>query len=364
MNKIFIAIAAMGFLVSSCTSIDQYKLTGKVKGMTKGKVYLSILQDHKLVKMDSTEMSSTGFSFEGVIKDPGIYFVKLEGQRGAIQVFLENSEISIDADLKNLKEAKIVGSRNHDLVFAFDKKQQSFQVKQQLMRLEYQKAVKASNLFLKDSIEAEFNKLEVDKLDAGEQFVSLNCKTEAAAFIAYRISAPLEISEMEKIYAMLVGNAKKSSYADLLKDKIELLKSVEVGQPAPDFTMDTNKGDSLSLSSFKGKVVVIDFWASWCAPCRKENPHMLEMYKELHPKGVEFLGVSLDKNKKSWLKAIKDDKLVWNHVSDLKYWACKAAKLYGISGIPATIVIDQNGIIVAKKVFGDDLKTAVENLIQ
>lgn len=364
MKKIFIAIAAIGLLLSSCTSADQYRLTGKVKGMTEGKVYLSKLQDHKLVKTDSTQLTESGFSFTGVTEFPEMYWIQLEGQRGSIQFFLENSEITIDVDVNSLKNAKISGSVNHDLITSYDNKLKKVQLKQQKMYPAYQTAEKEGKQVEMDSIEAEFNRLEADKLTAGEDFITRNSNTGAAAFVAYRISTPLEIAEMEKIYASLEGNAKKSSYADLLKDKIELLKSVEVGQPAPDFTMSTNKGDSLSLSSFRGKIVVVDFWASWCGPCRNENPHMLEMYKELHPKGVEFLGVSLDKNKKSWLKAIKKDGLVWNHVSDLKYWDCKAAKLYGISGIPATIVIDQNGIIAAKKVFGDDLKTAVENLIQ
>ncbi|WP_372752731.1 redoxin domain-containing protein [Labilibaculum sp.] len=364
MKKIFTAITAIGLILSSCTSADQYKVTGKLEGMTKGKVYLSKLQDHKLVKTDSTEVAGSSFSFEGTLESPEMYFIQLEGQRGAIQFFLENSKITIDANVKSLKNAKIIGSVNHDLISSYNDKQLQFQLKQQKMFSEYQKAEQKGNQFQMDSIEAAFNKLELDKLDAGEQFITLNKNTHAAAFVAYRISSPLETSEIEKIYAMLSEKAKKSPYADLLKEKIELLKSVETGQPAPDFILNTPKGKPLSLSSFKGKVVVIDFWASWCGPCRKENPHMLELYKELHPKGVEFLGVSLDKEKKSWLKAIKDDGLIWNHVSDLKYWDCEAAKLYGITGIPATVVIDQNGNIVAKKVFGDDLKAAIENLIQ
>ncbi|MDM8161664.1 TlpA disulfide reductase family protein [Labilibaculum sp. K2S] len=364
MKKIFIATAAIGLFLGSCTSKDQYKLTGKVEGMTEGKVYLSKLQDNKLVKTDSTEMTTTGFSFEGTVASPDLYYIELDGQRGAIQLFLENTAITVDANVENLREAKVTGSLNQDVLTNFGELQKGFQEKQQALYPEYQKAAEAKNQVAMDSIEAEFNKSEADKFTASKEFLKLNGNTAAAAFVAYRIASPLEAAEMEEVYALLGESALASSYAGLLKDKIEVLKKVAIGQPAPDFTLNTPEGKPLSLSSFKGKVVVIDFWASWCGPCRRENPHMVEMYNEVHASGVEFLGVSLDKEKDKWLKAIEDDGLIWNHVSDLKYWDSAAAKLYGINGIPATVVIDQDGNIAATKVFGEELKAVIDKLIQ
>jgi peroxiredoxin len=364
MKKIFIAIAAIGLFLGSCTSADQYKLTGKVEGVTEGKVYLSKLQDNKLVKTDSTEMTATGFSFKGTLASPDLFYIELEGQRGAIQVFLENAAITIDANIENLKEAKVVGSSNQDILTAFGELQKGFQEKQQALYPEYQKAEESKNQVVMDSIEAEFNKSNADKFSASKDFLKLNSNTVAAAFVAYRISSPLETAEMEEIYEMLGENAQKSSYATLIKDKIEVLKKVAIGQPAPDFTLNTTEGTPLSLSSFKGKVVLIDFWASWCGPCRGENPNVVKMYEDLHPEGVEILGVSLDENKEKWLKAIEDDGLIWNHVSDLKGWDSSAAKLYGVNGIPATVIVDKNGIIVAKNLRGEELKAAIEKLIQ
>jgi len=364
MKKFFIALGAIGLFLGSCTSADQYKLTGKVEGMTEGKVYLSKLQDNKLVKTDSTTMTASGFSFEGTVASPDLVYIELEGQRGAIQLFLENSVITVDADVKNLREAKVAGSENQNVLVAFGELQKGYQEKQKALYPEYQKAAEAKNQVAMDSIEAEFNKSEEAKFAASKEFVKSNSKFIASAFVAYRISSPLEPSEMEEVYALLSEEVKKSSYAVLIKDKIEVLNKVEVGQPAPDFTLNTTEGVPLSLSSFKGKVVVVDFWASWCGPCRRENPNMVKMYNEVHEKGVEFLGVSLDKDKDKWLKAIEDDGLIWNHVSDLKYWNSEAAKLYGINGIPATLVIDQKGNIVAKKVFGEELKAVIDKLIQ
>ena len=364
MKKIFIALVAIGLFLGSCTSVDQYKLTGKVEGMTEGMVYLSKLQDNKLVKTDTATMTATGFSFEGTVASPDLFYIELEGQRGAIQLFLENSVITIDADVKNLGEAKVEGSANQDVFVAFGGLQKGFQEKQQALYANYQKVAEAKNKFAMDSIEAEFNKSEEAKFVASKEFVKTNSNFIASAFVAYRISSSLEPSEMEDVYALLSEEAKKSSYAMLIQEKIEVSKKVEVGQPAPDFTLNTPEGTPLSLSSFKGKIVVIDFWASWCGPCRKENPNVVKMYQEFHPKGVDILSVSLDKEKDKWLKAIEDDGLVWNHVSDLKGWGSSVAKLYGVNGIPATVLIDKDGVIVAKNLRGPELRAAVEKMIQ
>ena len=117
------------------------------------------------------------------------------------------------------------------------------------------------------------------------------------------------------------------------------------------------------MHSIKGKVKVIDFWASWCGPCRGENPNVVKVYEEFHPKGLEILSVSLDNNKEAWLKAIEDDKLTWNHVSDLQGWNNAAAQLYGVNGIPHLIVLDENNVIVAKNLRGDALKEKIAELL-
>ena len=118
------------------------------------------------------------------------------------------------------------------------------------------------------------------------------------------------------------------------------------------------------MYDIKGKVKLIDFWASWCGPCRGENPHVVEIYKEYHPKGLEIFGVSLDNNKEAWVKAIADDGLVWKHGSDLKGWQSAPAKLYSVTGIPHTILLDENNKIIAKNLRGDELKQKIAELLK
>jgi peroxiredoxin len=174
----------------------------------------------------------------------------------------------------------------------------------------------------------------------------------------------IEIKEAKAILNSLKGNAMRSpSYLDI-KEEMLLIENVEIGKKAPDFTMQTSEGKELSLSYFKGKLLILDFWASWCGPCRRENPNVVKLYNKYHSKGLEVLSVSLDKNKERWLKAIKDDNLIWNHVSDLKAWNSKVAKLYTVQSIPHIILINRKGTIVAKNLRGEELEKKIQEYIK
>lgn len=144
-----------------------------------------------------------------------------------------------------------------------------------------------------------------------------------------------------------------------LHSKVNSNKVTAVGSKAPEIKMPTPEGDSMSLYDVKGKIIIIDFWASWCRPCRMENPNMISLYADYHEKGLEIFGVSLDKDKAAWIKAIADDKLIWHHVSDLKYWQSEAAKLYGVGSIPSMFVLDGNFKIIGKNLRGEQLRAFV-----
>ncbi|PWJ43405.1 peroxiredoxin family protein [Sediminitomix flava] len=150
---------------------------------------------------------------------------------------------------------------------------------------------------------------------------------------------------------------------DMLKKQKEAEKLTAIGAVAPEISLPTPEGAELSLSSMKGKIVLVDFWAAWCAPCRAYNPKLVSLYDELKGKDFEILGVSLDKDKDKWLTAIEKDQLTWPQVSDLQFWDSEAARTYGIQSIPASILIDQDGKIVAKNLRGDALKTKIEELL-
>jgi peroxiredoxin len=141
-------------------------------------------------------------------------------------------------------------------------------------------------------------------------------------------------------------------------------KGVEIGEMAPDIDLPQPNGTNLKLSSLRGKVVLIDFWASWCGPCRAEFPNVKKVYAKYKDKGFEIYGVSLDKDKSSWVNSISSLGLDWKHVSDLKYWSCAPAKVYKVTGIPATVLIDKNGKVIAKNLRGEELEKKLEELFQ
>ena len=152
--------------------------------------------------------------------------------------------------------------------------------------------------------------------------------------------------------------------AQQLSQEIKALESLIIGAVAPEISLPNPDGDTLHLSDLRGQVVLIDFWASWCRPCRMENPNVVRMYEKFHDQGFEILGVSLDRSKDAWVKAIDDDGLNWLHVSDLKYWSSEAGQTYGVRAIPYTVLLDREGRIVAKKLRGRALENRVEKLLQ
>lgn len=176
----------------------------------------------------------------------------------------------------------------------------------------------------------------------------------------------LKADELEPLFKLLPESTKTSRAGKELEEKIDIAKRLGPGKTAPDFTQQDTLGKPVTLSSMRGKYVLLDFWASWCAPCRRENPHLVKAFQKYHNRGFDILSVSLDQPnaKAKWLKAIHDDQLTWTHVSDLKFWNNSAAVLYGIQAIPQSYLLDPEGRIIAKNLKGEELDKKLGELLK
>ncbi len=193
-------------------------------------------------------------------------------------------------------------------------------------------------------------------------------KTPSLAVINLLQSNVLDKDKYYETYAQVAQKLKKVwpgySHANDFIAYVDKMKLTAVGQPAPEIALPDPDGQVVALSSMKGKYVLVDFWAKWCGPCRQENPNVVRAYQKYKDKGFTVFGVSLDRNREDWLQAIKEDHLTWTHVSDLKYWQSEAAKTYNITGIPFSVLLDPNGVIIAKNLRGAALEQKLEEIFR
>ena len=169
--------------------------------------------------------------------------------------------------------------------------------------------------------------------------------------------------EIKSYFEGLDKDVKETKSGKKIKTALDSMSAIVIGKPAPNFSAPSPEGKTISLKESLGKVTIIDFWASWCGPCRAENPNVVALYNEFHPQGLNIIGVSLDKDAKAWKAAIAKDKLTWNHVSNFKFWDEPIAKQYNVQSIPATFILDAKGNIVAKDLRGDALRAKVVTLL-
>jgi peroxiredoxin len=196
-----------------------------------------------------------------------------------------------------------------------------------------------------------------------KNFVKEHNTSVVSAYITLiQLANQIDGAELDSIASKFPVEISKSEYVIKVKEIAEGMKKTAIGAVAPDFTMNDPAGKPVQLSSLRGKVVMIDFWASWCKPCRQENPNVVKLYQKYNAKGFEIIGVSLDRGKEEWVQAIKDDQLSWIHVSDLQFWQNAAAQLYSVNSIPQSYLLDKEGKIIAKGLRGDQLAAKLNEL--
>ncbi|TXK47647.1 AhpC/TSA family protein [Pontibacter qinzhouensis] len=340
---------------------NAYVIKGKLQNATEGNVYLFELGETQFVARDTSAIAQDGtFRFEGSVSEPTFYRVGMDQQNGLMLV-LENKDIEVEADATNMATtAKVDGSEDSKLLQQWFQLNEELKQKEEALSPRFNDAMAAGDEAAVTAVREEYLGYRKKLRD----FIAQNPGSLASVFGILSFVNPIEefafADSMVTLYSQQLPDSK---YTAMLNKQLEGLRSTAVGAMAPDFALPTPEGGSLALSTLRGKYVLIDFWASWCGPCRQENPNVVRMYNAYKDKGFEIFGVSLDQSRDKWLAAIEKDKLTWPHVSDLKGWESSAAQLYKVNSIPQTILIDKEGKIIAKGLRGAELEAKLASLL-
>jgi peroxiredoxin len=364
MKRMIVCLLFAAAITAVSAQPGKYTINGTLEGSEGVKMLLQKNTGGKMATLVESIVKDGKFVMGGSVEFPEMVFLTSPDTKSRLSFYIENSDITITGSLASLADAEVKGSKTQDenkelsaLILPISKQYSE-------IAKEYQAASKGGNKALADEKMKQINELSGQVKKIQMEFIQSHPASFVVPTLLRSLAYEMSGTELESAISALDPAVAKSPVITDLKARVAVMKSVEIGKKAPDFTQNDPNGKPVTLSSLTGKnILLIDFWAAWCGPCRAENPNVVKVYNEFKDKGFDILGVSLDRAAADWTKAIADDKLTWTQVSDIQYWNNAAAKLYGVNSIPASFLLDKNGVIVARNLRGEELYNKVKELV-
>lgn len=365
-------------LIVSCNSNKisdfEFSVKGKATGVVDGvRVYLKMSENGQKGRVTDTAIVSNGyFEFKGTIEAPEMRILTIDGVLGQSALVLESGEITANIFKDSIQKSEIIGGKNNSIFTKYKEGYQNLVTNMTDLRQEYMtnrnnpvivKELQSKNLILREKMKNFGLDFLIENPNSDFSLMLLDGVTGQKGF-----DVDLAKLVLESMSQDLLNKESNKLIVQNIKQKITIaFKSdgLNIGSKVPNFSAPTPTGEMITLNEILGKVTILDFWASWCKPCRLENPNFVKLYDEYHEKGLEIISVSLDRSdqKQRWIDAIEKDRLSWYNVSNLKFWRDPVAQLYNISSIPATFILDDKGKLIASRLRGAELVNKIEALL-
>ena len=365
MNKSIKKIGVVCFLLAMGSfhlSAQSLQISGNLINVPENSK-VALLDGMANKEVDSALIVGGKFVLKTKTENIGIFVITFKDIKTQIPIFVGNDQLNMEGDVQKINEIVYKGSPSQELY-------QYFMSQLDPKMLAYftilSIAENEKSTITKDSLTKTASLAAKEIIDEYSVLSKKYNQSPVTTFFLFQFANifPSVKESLREYYALLSGDAKKGPFAMVIEKSLESDGIGKIGSTLPNFKQNDVNGKLVSLYSFRGKYVLVDFWASWCGPCRAENPNVVKTYQKFKDKNFTVLGVSLDQDKTRWLDAIKKDGLTWTQVSDLKYWNNEVAVQFGIQAIPASFLIDPNGVVIGRDLRGDDLVKALEGLIK
>lgn len=359
-NIFFLFAFALG--MTACNQkTEGFKVNVSLANGNEKTVYLQKFIDNTPVNIDSAVIANETAVLSAPKDDPQIlYTLKVKGMRGSMPFFADNKDVAFVGDINNPQAVEIMASETQAELDAYNDQLDQFNLQIKELYTVMQQAFLDNDSIVMDSLNTLGTALMEQQDSYRDEYIKAHPNSFVTHYILDQVKQEYPVEELKKLTA---GFTTESIYSKDINDYITKLERIEVGQPFIDFSLQTKEGQDVVLSEViaKNKLTLVDFWASWCGPCRKENPVVKAAYEQFHALGFEVVGISVDQDEEAWLKAVEEDQLPWTQVRDSED---KVSQDYLIYYIPSNFLFDQNGTMVAKGLRGEDLATKLAELLK